>query len=69
MTPAAQYLADARYTRKVGDAVVVISTIYPEQNTPRNEAFKAGVWHCLASQPVFHGPETKWETTLKAAQC
>src|SRR5262249_6595225 len=48
---------DGGYTRKVGDEVVVIPTIDPDQVTPHPEAV---VWHCLVSHPKLQLQATKW---------
>jgi len=58
---------DTGYTKKVGDAVVVIPTVNPAHVTPHSEAFQAVVWHCLVSHPKLQIAGTKWETALKAA--
>ena len=56
------------YTRKVGDAVVVVPTVNAKHVTPHTEAFHAVVWHCLVSHPALQIAETKWETTLALPQ-
>ena len=48
------------YTKKVGDAVVVIPTVDPSHVTPHSEAFHAVVWHCLVSHPLLQITGTKW---------
>lgn len=48
------------YTKKVGDAVVVIPTVDPAHVTPHAEAFHAVVWHCLVSHPLLQVTGTKW---------
>jgi len=53
------------YTKKVGDAVVVIPTVNPSRVTPHTEAFHAVVWHCLVSHPLLQIAGTKWETAVK----
>jgi D-sedoheptulose 7-phosphate isomerase len=53
------------YTKKVGDAVVVIPTVNPAHVTPQSEAFQAVVWHCLVSHPKLQLVGTKWESALK----
>lgn len=58
---------DTGYTKKVGDAVVVIPTVNPAHVTPHSEAFQAVVWHCLVSHPKLQVTGTKWETALKTA--
>ena len=53
------------YTKKVGDAVVVVPTINAAHVTPHTEAFQAVVWHCLVSHPKLQIVGTKWESTVK----
>ena len=53
------------YTKKVGDAVVVVPTINAAHVTPQTEAFQAVVWHCLVSHPKLQIVGTKWESTVK----
>ena len=55
------------YTKKVGDAVVVVPTINAAHVTPHTEAFQAVVWHCLVSHPKLQIVGTKWESTVKAS--
>ncbi len=55
------------YTKKVGDAVVVVPTINAAHVTPHTEAFQAVVWHCLVSHPKLQIAGTKWESTVKAS--
>jgi len=52
---------DGGYTRRVGDAVVVVPTVNPRHVTPHTEAFQAVVWHCLVSHPKLQLSEAKWE--------
>lgn len=54
------------YTKRVGDAVVVVPTINTAHVTPHAEAFQAVVWHCLVSHPKLQVVGTKWESTVKA---
>ena len=55
------------YTKKVGDAVVVVPTINAAHVTPHTEAFQAVVWHCLVSHPKLQIVGTKWESTVKVS--
>ncbi len=55
------------YTKKVGDAVVVVPTINAAHVTPHTEAFQAVVWHCLVSHPKLQIAGTKWESTAKVS--
>ena len=52
---------DGGYTKKVGDAVVVVPTVEAARITPHSEAFQAVVWHCLVSHPALQTQATKWE--------
>jgi D-sedoheptulose 7-phosphate isomerase len=51
---------DGGYTKKVGDAVVVVPTVDESRVTPHTEAFQAVVWHCLVSHPDLQRVATKW---------
>ena len=55
------------YTKKVGDAVVVVPTINAAHVTPHTEAFQAVVWHCLVSHPKLQIVGTKWESTVQVS--
>ena len=55
------------YTKKVGDAVVIIPTVNGAHVTPHTEAFHAVVWHCLVSHPKLQTAGTKWEGTVQPA--
>ncbi len=52
---------DGGYTKRVGDAVVVVPTVDPAHVTPHTEAFQAVVWHCIVSHPDLKVEATKWE--------
>lgn len=54
---------DGGYTKRVGDAVVVIPTVNPEHITPLTEGFQSVVWHLLVSHPKLQVNPTKWEST------
>jgi D-sedoheptulose 7-phosphate isomerase len=54
---------DGGYTKKVGDAVVVIPSINSDAVTPHTEAFHAVVWHMVVSHPAFAQNIAKWEST------
>ncbi len=56
------------YTKKVGDAVVVVPTMNPAHITPHTEAFQGVVWHCLVSHPKLQIVDTKWESSESAAR-
>ena len=53
---------DGGYTKKIGDAVVVIPTVSHERITPHTEGFQAVIWHLLVSHPVLQVNPTKWES-------
>jgi len=52
---------DGGYTKKVGDAVIVVPTVDQALVTPHTEAFQAVVLHCLISHPALAVQATKWE--------
>jgi D-sedoheptulose 7-phosphate isomerase len=54
---------DGGYTKKEGDAVVVIPTINNDHITPLTEGFQAVIWHLLVSHPKIQVNTTKWEST------
>jgi len=54
---------DGGFTKKMGDAVVLIPTINPEHITPLTEGFQAVIWHLLISHPKVQVNPTKWEST------
>jgi D-sedoheptulose 7-phosphate isomerase len=54
---------DGGYTKKVGDAVVIIPTVNPSHITPITEGFQALVWHLLVSHPKLQVNTAKWEST------
>jgi D-sedoheptulose 7-phosphate isomerase len=53
---------DGGSTRKVADASVVISPLYPDRTTPHTEGLCAVVWHLLVSHPALARAPTKWES-------
>ena len=54
---------DGGFTKKVGDAVVIIPTIVAERITPHTEGFQAIVWHLIVSHPLLQVNRAKWEST------
>ena len=58
---------DGGFTRKIGDAVVVVPIVDPNHVTPHTEAFQAVIWHCLVSHPTLREQDTKWEGLDKDA--
>jgi D-sedoheptulose 7-phosphate isomerase len=53
---------DGGFTKKVGDAVLVIPTINEARITPHTEGFQAVIWHLLISHPLIQVNVTKWES-------
>ena len=51
---------DGGYTKKVGDAVVVIPTVNEDHLTPLTEGFQSIIWHLLVSHPKLQINSTKW---------
>jgi D-sedoheptulose 7-phosphate isomerase len=56
---------DGGYTAQVGDAVVVVPTVNPDNVTPHSEAIQAVVWHLLVSHPSLKAQQTKWESATR----
>jgi D-sedoheptulose 7-phosphate isomerase len=56
---------DGGYTAKVGDVVVIVPTVNPDNVTPHSEAFQAVVWHLLVSHPALKARQTKWESAAR----
>ncbi|MFZ1082438.1 MAG: SIS domain-containing protein [Candidatus Kryptoniota bacterium] len=54
---------DGGYTRRTGDAVILIPTVSSEHITPLTEGFQSLVWHLLVSHPRLQVNPTKWEST------
>src|SRR3989304_5890047 len=54
---------DGGFTKKIGNAVVVIPVIDENLITPLTEGFQAVVWHLLVSHPLLQINPTKWEST------
>jgi D-sedoheptulose 7-phosphate isomerase len=54
---------DGGYTKRVGDAVVVIPALYPSRVTPYTEGLQAVIWHLLVSHPKLQVNTAKWEST------
>ena len=54
---------DGGYTKKTGDAVVIIPVINPNHITAITEGFQAIIWHLLVSHPKLQVNPTKWEST------
>lgn len=56
---------DGGYTKKLGDAVVVVPVIDETTITPHSEAFQAVVWHALSCHPRLMRQENKWESLAR----
>ena len=56
---------DGGYTKKIGDAVVVVPTVNGDHVTPHSEAFQAVVWHCLSCHPSLMTNANKWESAVR----
>jgi D-sedoheptulose 7-phosphate isomerase len=54
---------DGGYTKKNGDAVVIIPVINPDHITAITEGFQAIIWHLFVSHPKLQVNPTKWEST------
>lgn len=53
---------DGGYTKKVGDAVILIPVIDAKSVTPLTEGFQALFWHLLVSHPKLQINTAKWES-------
>jgi D-sedoheptulose 7-phosphate isomerase len=53
---------DGGYTKKIGDAVVIIPTINQYHITPLTEGFQAVIWHLIVSHPKLKINSTMWES-------
>jgi D-sedoheptulose 7-phosphate isomerase len=51
---------DGGYTKKHGDAVVVIPNLFPKLVTPQTEGIAAIIWHLIVSHPKLSANKTKW---------
>lgn len=51
---------DGGFTKRMGDAIVVVPTVDDRLVTPHAEAFQAVIWHCLVSHPQLQLCSTKW---------
>ena len=54
---------DGGFTKKVGDAVVLLPTLNSPHITPLTEGFQAVIWHLLVSHPKLQVNPAKWEST------
>jgi len=53
---------DGGFTKKLGDAVIVIPSVALDRITPLTEGFQSVIWHLLASHPELQINPTKWES-------
>ena len=51
------------FTKKTGDAVIVLPTVNSDHITPLTEGFQAVIWHLLVSHPKLQVNTAKWEST------
>ncbi len=56
---------DGGYTKKAGDACLVIPPLYKDRITPHTEGLAAVVWHLLVSHPSLQAHQTKWESAVR----
>jgi D-sedoheptulose 7-phosphate isomerase len=54
---------DGGYTKKSGDAVLVIPVVNDGRITAHTEGYQAVIWHLLISHPKLQQNPTKWEST------
>ncbi len=54
---------DGGFTKKAGDACLVIPPLFQDRITPHTEGLAAVVWHLLVSHPLLKQKQTKWEST------
>ena len=48
------------YTKKKGDAVIIIPTLDKKLTTPYAESFQSVIWHCLVTHPQLQSKKMKW---------
>jgi D-sedoheptulose 7-phosphate isomerase len=53
---------DGGYTKKFGNAVVIIPIINDNHITPLTEGFQAIIWHLIVSHPKLKINSTMWES-------
>ena len=51
---------DGGYTKKKGDAVIIIPTLHKKLLTPYTESFQSVIWHCLVTHPKLQSKKMKW---------
>ena len=55
---------DGGFTKKEGDAVLVVPTVNINHITPITEGFQALIWHILVSHPKLQVNPAKWESVI-----
>jgi D-sedoheptulose 7-phosphate isomerase len=56
---------DGGYTAQVGDAVVIVPVVNPDNVTAHAEAWQAVIWHAIVLHPDFKRIEATWESRSK----
>jgi D-sedoheptulose 7-phosphate isomerase len=56
---------DGGHTAKVGDAVVIVPIVNPDNVTAHAEAWQAVIWHAIVLHPKFKRIEATWESRSK----
>lgn len=56
---------DGGYTAQIGDAVIIIPVLDPNNTTPHAESWQGVVWHMLVTDPRLKASEGKWESIDK----
>jgi len=51
---------DGGYTKKNGDAVIIIPTLDKKLITPFAESFQSVIWHCVVTHPKIQSKKMKW---------
>ncbi len=54
---------DGGYTKRIGDAVILVPLVNDNRATPHTEGFQALLWHLLVTHPSLQINPTKWEST------
>ncbi len=56
---------DGGYTAQVGDAVVIVPVVNPDNITAHAEAWQGVIWHAIVLHPKFKRIEATWESRSK----
>lgn len=56
---------DGGHTAKVGDAVVIVPVVNPDNVTAHAEAWQAVIWHAIVLHPKFKRIDATWESRSK----